>query len=83
MSSSYVTFNDRGIVLRNTSRAVIDHNRQIIDNTTSGIDLDASSSGNSIVRNTISGSVNDVVDAGAGNCWRNNTYSTGSVAPCP
>lgn len=83
VSGSYVNFNDRGIVLHNTSRAVIDHNRQIIDNAISGIELDATSSGNSIVRNTISGSTNDVVDNGTANCWRNNTYTTGSVAPCP
>jgi nitrous oxidase accessory protein NosD len=32
---------------------------------------------------TISGSTNDVVDNGTDNCWWNNTYTTGSVAPCP
>jgi nitrous oxidase accessory protein NosD len=83
VSTSYVNFNERGILLQGTSRAIIDHNRQIIDNTTSGIELDAASSGNSIVRNSISGSVNDVLDAGSGNCWRNNTYTTGSVPSCP
>jgi len=83
VSASYFNFNNRGIVLQNTSRAVIDHNRQIIDNAISGIELDATSSGNSIVRNTISGSTNDVVDNGTDNCWRNNTYTTGSVPACP
>jgi nitrous oxidase accessory protein NosD len=83
VSASYFNFNNRGIVLQGTSRAVIDHNRQIIDNAISGIELDATSSGNSIVRNTISGSTNDVVDNGTDNCWRNNTFGTGSVAPCP
>ncbi len=83
LSAGYANFNDRGILLTNTNRAVIDHMRQIIDNTTSGIELDALSSGNTITQNTISGSVNDVVDNGTANCWRNNTYTTGSVPPCP
>jgi nitrous oxidase accessory protein NosD len=83
VSSSYVNYNDRGIVLQNTSRAIIDHNRQVFHNATAGIDLDATSSGNLIVRNEISDSGTDVVDAGTGNCWRNNVYTTGSVAPCP
>jgi hypothetical protein len=82
VAASDVNFNQRGIVLVNTSRAVVHHN-ELVDNPVSGIELDATSSGNSIVRNVISGSGNDVVDAGAGNCWRNNTFTTGSVPPCP
>jgi hypothetical protein len=36
-----------------------------------------------LVRNEISGSPTDVSDAGTGNCWRNNTFTTGSVPACP
>jgi hypothetical protein len=82
VSASDVNFNDRGIVLQNTSGAIVDHNR-LVDNTTSGIQTDAGSSGNSIVSNTISGSSTDVMDSGADNCWHNNTFTTGSVPACP
>jgi len=77
-----INFNERGLVLQNTSRAVIDHNK-MINNSVSGIELDATSSGNLLVRNEISGSPTDVSDAGAQNCWRNNVYTTGSVTTCP
>lgn len=82
VSSSYINGSDKGIVLENTSGASIVHNRQII-NTTTGIEIDATSTDNLISGNHISGSVTDVVDNGTGNCWRNNTYTTGSVPPCP
>lgn len=77
-----VNYNAKGIVLQGTSGAVVDHLR-LVGNTTSGIELDAGSSGNLILRNTISGSTTDVVDAGSGNCWKDNTFTTGSVPPCP
>jgi nitrous oxidase accessory protein NosD len=83
ISQNYINGSDKGIVLQNTSGAIVDHNRQVFDNTTSGIELDATSTGNLISGNDISGSVTDVVDEGTGNCWRNNTFTTGSVAPCP
>lgn len=82
VSRSAVNYNLRGIVLQNTSGAIVDHNT-LVNDTTAGIDLDATSSGNAIVRNSISGSAADVSDAGSANCWRNNTYSTGSVPACP
>jgi parallel beta-helix repeat protein len=82
VSSNDANFNDRGIVLDGTSRAIVDRNR-LVDNTTAGIEVDAMSSGNTLVRNTVSGSVTDVSDAGNGNCWVNNTFGTGSVPPCP
>ena len=82
VSSNDVNFNDRGIVVETTSRASVTRNR-LVDNVTSGIEITALSSGNSIIANTISGSTTDVSDAGASNCWRNNTFTTGSVPTCP
>ena len=82
LATSDVNFNDRGIVVETTSRASVTRNR-LVDNVASGIEITALSSGNSIIANTISGSTTDVSDAGASNCWRNNTYTTGSVPPCP
>jgi nitrous oxidase accessory protein NosD len=83
LSGSYVNFNDKGVVLQNTSGAIISNLRQVIDNTTSGIELDAASTGNRISKTAIRGSVTDVVDNGTGNCWHNDTYVTGSVPSCP
>jgi len=83
VTQSYVNLNDKGVVLQSTSGAIVSNLRQVIDNTTSGIELDAASTGNRILRNTISGSVTDVVDNGTGNCWHNNKYVTGSVPNCP
>lgn len=82
VAGSDVNFNQHGIVLRDTSRAVVTHN-ELIDNVTTGIELDATSSANAVVRNAVSGSATDVVDGGTANCWRNNTFTTGSVPPCP
>jgi len=82
ISQNYINGSDKGIVLQNTTGAVIDHNRQII-NTTAGIEIDATSTGNRITANNISGSVTDVIDNGTGNCWRNNVFTTGSVPACP
>jgi parallel beta-helix repeat protein len=77
-----MNFNRRGILLQGTSRATIAHN-ELVDNSISGIEIDAGSSGNVIVGNDVSGSPNDVIDNGAANCWRNNTFTTGSVPTCP
>ncbi len=82
VTGSDINLSDRGLVLETTSRALIAHNR-LVNNTTAGIEIDATSSGNSIFSNTISGSANDVLDGGAGNCWRHNSYTTGSVPTCP
>lgn len=83
VSGNYVNGNDRGIVLQNTIEALVSRNLQVQQNVTAGIDLDASSTGNQIIGNTIGGSITDVVDAGSGNCWRGNTFATGSVPACP
>jgi nitrous oxidase accessory protein NosD len=83
VSGSYVNFNDKGVVLQNTSGAIVSNLRQVVDNTTSGIELDAASTGNRITKTAIRGSVTDVVDNGTGNCWHNDTYVTGSVPSCP
>jgi copper-binding protein NosD len=80
--SSDVNFNDRGIVLRGTTGASVHHNK-LVDNVAVGIGLDAASSQNAIVSNRVSGSATDVVDDGTSNCWRNNTFTTGSVPSCP
>jgi nitrous oxidase accessory protein NosD len=82
VSSNDVNFNHRGIVVETTSRASVTRNR-LVDNVDNGIQVTALSSGNSIIANTISGSTTDVSDAGASNCWRNNTFTTGSVPTCP
>lgn len=73
---------DKGILFVGTSRAIVDHNR-VGSNTTSGIEIDGASSGNLIVSNFMESNGVDVVDNGAGNCWKNNTYTSGSVPPCP
>ena len=73
---------DRGIYVVGTSRAIIDHNR-VGANATSGIEIAAGSSGNQIISNTIGDNALDVVDNGAANCWRNNTFTSGNVPPCP
>jgi parallel beta-helix repeat protein len=82
ITSSNANFNVRGIVLRGTSGVQVDHNR-LIDNSTSGIEIEATSSGNSVIGNAASGSTNDVADYGTANCWHNNKFTTGSVPPCP
>lgn len=82
VGASAINLNQRGLVLQNTQRAVIDHNK-MINNSLSGIELDATSSGNLLIRNEISGSPTDVSDAGAQNCWRNDLYTTGNVPACP
>jgi parallel beta-helix repeat protein len=75
-------FNDTGILLQATSGALVERNH-VFDNATSGINVDTNSNDNVIFRNNVSGSTTDVADAGTGNCWKNNTFMTGSVPPCP
>src|SRR5262249_12690450 len=52
-----------------------------LDGTTpnAGIHLDAASSDNGIFTNNISGYNTDVLDDGTNNCWRRNTFITGSI----
>jgi parallel beta-helix repeat protein len=75
-------FNDTGMLLQATSGARVERNH-VYDNPTSGIDVDANSNDNLLFRNRVSGSTTDVADAGAGNCWKENVFTTGSVPPCP
>ncbi len=81
--SGYVNFNDRGIVVRDTAGAAILRNRQVRSNTITGIEIEAGSTGNVVVGNQIAGSALDVVDAGSGNCWQKNTFTTGVDPGCP
>jgi len=73
--------NTRGIFLIGADGIKITGN-EATDNTVSGIELDGNCNGNLIARNRISGSPDDVLDAGSGNCWRGNTFTTGTVPPC-
>jgi hypothetical protein len=83
ISQNYINFSYKGVVLKNTTGATVEHNRQIHSNTTSGIEIDATSTDNLIPANNIAGSVTDVLDSGTGNCWRKNVFTTGSVPACP
>jgi parallel beta-helix repeat protein len=83
ISKSFANHNNvTGIQLQNTDGIELKKN-QVAKNTTNGIAVDAASDDNRIVGNDVSGSTTDVSDAGTGNCWKNNTYGTGSVAGCP
>jgi hypothetical protein len=85
VSSGDMNYNQRGILIDGTSRAVVDHN-ELYKNEVSGIEIAPGSSGNLILRNIIDAlgaGGTDVVDNGAANCWRNNTFTTGSVPSCP
>ncbi len=46
-----------------------------------GIELTSNSSGNLVSGNRLFGNTPDVVDNGTNNCWRHNTYSTGTLPP--
>lgn len=82
VAQTRANLNARGIVLEGTSGAFLKHNR-LLQNSVSGIALDAASSGNRIYSNRIEGSATDVVDDGTGNCWRGNRFATGTVPACP
>ena len=82
VSSNDLNFSTRGIVLQGTTRAMIVHN-DLHSNTDVGIEIEAGSSGNVVAGNTIDGSTTDVLDNGAANCWRNNTFTTGTDPGCP
>lgn len=71
-----------GIFLHNSDGVRVARNT-VTNNALAGIEVDATSDDNLIANNLISGSTNDVVDAGSGNCWRGNTFTTGTVPPCP
>ena len=72
-----------GIFLHNSDGIVVKGN-SVTDSTGTGIEIDATSDGNRITRNTISSSgVADAVDGGSGNCWKQNVFATGTVPPCP
>jgi parallel beta-helix repeat protein len=74
-----------GIFLHNSDGVRLLHNSVtgLPGTTVTGIELDGTSDDNVIVGNTISENTSDVLDNGTNNCWRNNQYTTGSVASCP
>jgi parallel beta-helix repeat protein len=82
VQNSYANFNVTGILLENSDGIEIKKN-QVAQNTDAGIVLDATSDDNRIIKNDISNSALDVSDAGTGNCWRDNEYTTGMVPLCP
>lgn len=82
VKKNHLNFNVQGIFLENTDGAKIIGNG-LVDNSTTGIETNADSTGNLIRRNRISGSVNDVLEGGSGNCWRDNTFTSGTVPLCP
>jgi parallel beta-helix repeat protein len=77
-----VNFNGTGIRLESSDGNVVSQN-DLVNNIDAGIVLDASSDGNRVIGNTVAGSTTDVSDAGTGNCWKNNQFTTGSVPGCP
>ncbi len=79
----YANYNNgTGILLQNTDGIELKRNA-VAQNTSNGIVLDANSDDNRIIGNDIHGSTVDVSDAGTGNCWKKNTYTTGTVPSCP
>ena len=50
--------------------------------TAAGIEMTLNSPDNFITSNRLTGNAPDVLDAGTNNCWRHNTYTTGTVPPC-
>ena len=80
---SYANFNTvTGILLQDTDGIELKKN-QVAQNTDNGIVVDANSDDNRIIKNDVHGSTTDVSDAGTGNCWKHDQYTTGSVASCP
>lgn len=85
LRSNTLTANEDGIYLGNSDDVILSRNT-VTGSTHNGIWLAGGSDTNRAVGNTVSGSANaDVVDDGAGNCWRNNVFTTGSVVQgiCP
>ena len=64
-----------GIHLRNSDQVLIDHDTARNDGTY-GIDLDENSDNNTVKRNTAMGNTFDLSNAGTGNCFKDNRYST-------
>jgi len=84
LGSSWINFNDRGIVVRDTVGATIGRCREIGYNGANGVLVEGTSSGNKIIANRIEGSVLDVADTSTGpNCWKGNTFVTGVDPGCP
>jgi parallel beta-helix repeat protein len=81
LRSNRIAGNGDGIFLHRADGITIVRN-VLAGNDDVGIELDAGSDGNLIEDNDISGSANDVLDNGDSNCWKDNVFSTGSVAPC-
>ena len=78
----YAAAHDTGILLINSSHVRVQGSYiNALDGTTpnAGIHLDAASSDNGIFTNKVSGYNTDVLDDGTNNCWRRNTFITGSV----
>jgi len=78
----YTAAHDTGILLKNSSHIRVQSSYvNALDNTSPivGIHLDATSSDNGIFTNNVSGYNTDVLDDGTNNCWRGNTFITGSV----
>jgi hypothetical protein len=46
-----------------------------------GIRVDATSNGNRLSGNELTGSGTDLLDQGSGNCWRKNVFITGTLPP--
>jgi parallel beta-helix repeat protein len=80
---SYANYNDdTGILLQDTDGIELKKN-VVGHNTNAGIVIDADSDDNRIVGNDIHANLLDVSDAGTGNCWKKNVYTTGTVSSCP
>jgi len=84
----YISAHDTGILLINSSHVRVEGsyvNDAAAPNPNVGIHLDATSSHNSIFLNKISGYDSDVLDDGTNNCWRGNSFVTGSIPSggCP
>jgi len=77
-----LTSNAVGISLQNSDGVLIQKN--VVNDargsgTSVGIELDANSDQNAIVKNTFVDAATDVIDGGTSNCWIGNTVGTGTV----
>lgn len=72
-----------GIILENSDGVRIRYN-VLMNNADVGIHLDGSDD-NRLIGNRISGSSLDVLDTGLSNCWKQNSFTTGTLGPngCP